>query len=198
MTRIHSENEGLNPKQPPALRAKTVSGSHCVQSEMQAYPCTFRGQEEMLNTRTQWGAAPMSSRDARAVGRVPCRRPPFVAFNGRPSRPAWSCAHEGFRRAIDTGIWIFDVAAGEPGPRKCKRIAVRRTSNFRGRNFRSAAVLAVAQNPARATAGAARPCQPGCSCRARRFRNALRCSVAARHPGRRRRPRRCNGRIVLS
>jgi hypothetical protein len=26
MTRIHSENEGLNPKQSPALRAKPVSG----------------------------------------------------------------------------------------------------------------------------------------------------------------------------
>src|SRR5216110_621015 len=46
MTRIHSENEGLNPKQSPALRAKPVSGVYASNPKYRMILAHFIGKKK--------------------------------------------------------------------------------------------------------------------------------------------------------
>jgi len=140
MTRIHSENEGLNPKQSPALRAKPVSGVYACNPNYRMILAHFIGKKKWqidARSRRRVEAFPRPRKDARqdasAVGQVPVRAAAIRRIQRpvaqRPDRPV--ALARGLPRAVD--IDDFDlpvVVGGEAGPLKC----MRRSSIIRARN----------------------------------------------------------------
>jgi hypothetical protein len=115
MTKIHYGNEGLNPMQPPALRAKPVAGFQCVPSEMQVASLHISSARRNGKSTHTFDGASRPSRGASAPGPGTARAA-AICCSARPH------AYEVFRRAVDIDDFVIPAAvAGEPGPLKYMR-----------------------------------------------------------------------------